>query len=465
MNIKVHFIHIFFQEFLRHPLNRLTWWRSMTGTAAMKKTLLLFFFACLFLQTKAQLYFPPISGNSWDTLSPDRYAIRQIDIDSALAFLTRNDSKAFIVLKDGKILHEYYFGSFTRDSAWYWASAGKTITAFAVGMAQRQGHLRIDSPTANYLGNGWTSLTSSQERQITVRNQLTMTTGLDDNVTNDNCDSPACLVYRALPGTRWAYHNAPYTLLHDVVATATSQGWQAYFNQQISARTGINGLWLDHVLYSRPRSMARFGLLMLANGIWNGDTLLKDTAYLRAMNRPSQQLNPAYGYLWWLNGQSSFMLPDLQIPLPGSLIPQAPAELVMGLGKNDQKLYLLPSRNIVIIRMGNGSGSEVPVVFDREFWPYLTPLLPSAATSTPAISQAEQIQVSPNPAARGAVVQVELPAGTYNYQWSSLTGQALNEIKQLTGNQLQAPEQAGLYLLQIRELKSGKQYYSKMLVQ
>jgi len=431
----------------------------------MKKTLLLFLLSSLYLQTKAQLYFPPISGNQWDTLSPDRYAIRQVDIDSALAFLSRNDSKAFIVLKDGKILHEYYFGSFTRDSAWYWASAGKTITAFAVGMAQSQGLLRIDSPTANYLGNGWTSLSQTQERQIKVRNQLTMTTGLDDNVTNDNCDSPACLVYRAQPGTRWAYHNAPYTLLHDVVAAASSQGWQQYFNQQISARTGINGLWSNSVLYSRARVMARFGLLMLANGSWNGVQLLSDTAYLNAMIRPSQQINPAYGYLWWLNGQSSFMLPDLQIPLPGPLIPQAPAELVMGLGKNDQKLYLLPSRNIVIIRMGNGSGSEVPIVFDREFWPYLTPILPAAATPTTTLQQAEQIQLAPNPVARGAVIEIQLPLGTYSYQWLNMTGQARYGNLQLADNKLQSPEQAGFFILQIREIKTGKQYFSKVLVQ
>ena len=436
----------------------------IVGKAPMKKFyLLLLFFGCT-LTGFAQSYFPPISGNQWDTVSPAQFAIRQADIDSALAFLARNDTKAFIVLKDGKILHEHYFGTFTRDSAWYWASAGKTITAFAVGMAQNQGQLHIDSPTSNYLGNGWSSLGSSQERQITVRHQLTMTTGLEDDVTDDNCDSPACLTYLAPPGTRWAYHNAPYTLLHSVVADAVAQGWQPYFNQQISARTGINGIWLNHVLFSKPRAMARFGLLMLENGIWNGDTLLGDTTYLNAMIRPSQNINQSYGYLWWLNGQNSFMLPDLQAQIPGALIPQAPAEMVMGLGKNDQKLYLLPSRNIVIIRMGNGAGSEVPVVFDREFWPYLAPILPTGAQSTSKQEQPSYLQISPNPVKQQSVVQIQLPVGKYNYQWLNMAGK-LVKTGVFENGQLLSPEQNGLYLLHITELQSGKQFYSKLVVE
>lgn len=431
----------------------------------MSKNLFYLLLCGYFSAAQGQSYFPPVLGNAWDTIHPTTFNIRQVDIDSALAFLARNDSKAFIVLKDGKILHEHYFGTFTRDSIWYWASAGKTITAFAVGMAQAQGHLNIDSPSAKYLGSGWTSMSPAQENQIKVRHQLNMTTGLNDNVNNDNCDSAACLQYLAAPGSRWAYHNAPYRLLHSVVAGASGQGWQQYFNQQISVRTGINGIWLDHVLYSRARVMARFGLLMLNNGVWNGDSLLRDTAYLHAMLRPSQQLNPSYGYLWWLNGQSSFMLPDAQFQFPGSLLPQAPAELVMGLGKNDQKLYLLPSRNIVIIRMGNGSGSEVPIVFDREFWPYLTPILPAAAQSVQSKEAAEPVRIYPNPVQAGSVLQLELPAGRYHYQWLSASGKLLQGMATVEGRQITAPEQTGLYFLQLLEPDSGKRHYQKVLVQ
>ena len=63
------------------------------------------------------------------------------------------------MLKDGKIAIEKYFGTFTKDSLWYWASAGKTLTAFLVGQAQENGLLSISDSTSKYLGSGWTGLT------------------------------------------------------------------------------------------------------------------------------------------------------------------------------------------------------------------------------------------------------------------------------------------------------------------
>jgi hypothetical protein len=55
--------------------------------------------------------------------------------------------------------------------------------------------------------------------------------------------------------------------------------------------------------------MARFGLLMLNKGNWNGNVILSDTNYYNQMVNSSQTLNPSYGYLWWLNGKASYMLP------------------------------------------------------------------------------------------------------------------------------------------------------------
>ena len=73
--------------------------------------------------------------------------------------------------------------------------------------------------------------------------------------------------------------------------------------------------------------MARFGLLALNKGIWQNDTILKDTAYYRAMINTSQNYNLSYGYLWWLNGKSSAMVPFSQIQYTRKLIPNAPNDL------------------------------------------------------------------------------------------------------------------------------------------
>ncbi len=105
----------------------------------MKKLLLIPFLIILFQHqtVKAQsTYFPPLSSSAtWDTISPASLGWCANEIDTLYNFLQQEDTKGFIVLKDGKIVLEKYFGTFTKDSLWYWASAGKTITSFLVGKA------------------------------------------------------------------------------------------------------------------------------------------------------------------------------------------------------------------------------------------------------------------------------------------------------------------------------------------
>src|SRR5688572_24365821 len=99
---------------------------------------------CFSLNAGSQpLYFPPVTGTTWDTISPASLGWCQDKIDTLLDYLGNRNTKAFILLKDGKIAVEQYYGTFTVDSLWYWASAGKSLTAFTVGIAQQEGHLSI----------------------------------------------------------------------------------------------------------------------------------------------------------------------------------------------------------------------------------------------------------------------------------------------------------------------------------
>jgi CubicO group peptidase (beta-lactamase class C family) len=136
----------------------------------------------------------------------------------------------------------------------------------------------------------------------------------------------------------------------------------------------MNGLWIktgwNNVFYSTPRSMARFGLLMLNKGKWDQTAVLNDTSYFNAQVSTSQNLNHSYGYLTWLNGKSSYMLPSLQLVFPGMLVPNAPADMYSALGKNDQKIYVVPSQKLVVIRMGDSAGNSQLALssFDNELW-------------------------------------------------------------------------------------------------
>lgn len=320
------------------------------------------------------MYFPPTTSSSWERVTPVALGWNESELNNLYTYLQQKNTKAFIILKNGRIVAEKYFDSFTADSVWYWASAGKTMTAFLVGIAQKEGLLNINNRSSMYLGNNWTALPLAKENLITVKHQLTMTTGLDDGVPDDDCTTPACLVFKADAGTRWSYHNGPYTLLEKVVESATGTTYNNYFQQKVRDRIGMNGLWIksgyNNVLYSTPRSMARFGLLLLNKGVWSSTNILNDNNYFDAQVSTSQNLNLSYGYLTWLNGKSSYMLPTLQNVFSGSLVPNAPVDMYAALGKNDQKIYVVPSQNLVVIRMGNSAGNSQLALssFDNELW-------------------------------------------------------------------------------------------------
>jgi hypothetical protein len=332
---------------------------------------------CLFVfftvQSKAQtLYFPPLVGNTWATTDAASLGWCTDRIDSLYNFLDQKNTKAFIVLKDGRIVLEHYFGTFTEDSVWYWASAGKTITGYLVGKAKEQGYLSLSDTSAKYLGHGWTSLTQQQEDSITIRHQLTMTTGLDDGG-DVYCTLPSCLQYLAPAGTRWAYHNAPYTLLEGVIENAVSQDINVYTQNILKSQTGMTGAWItvdyNNVFYSKPRSMARFGLLLQNRFKWNTNSLLTDADYVNEMLNTAQPYNYAYGYLTWLNGKGSYMIPSSQIKIPGSYAPAAPLDMYAAIGKNGQIVSVAPSKGLVVVRMGDDPASgEVPFTLCDDIW-------------------------------------------------------------------------------------------------
>lgn len=337
---------------------------------------MLFLFAA---SVSAQSYFPPNDSSEWDTLSPSNFDWCPDKIDSLYGFLDEANSKSFILLKDGKIVLEQYFDEHTDSSYWYWASAGKTLSSFLMGIAQEEGFLNINDTTSDYLGSGWTYSSPEEEEKITIWNQLTMTSGLDDGVSNPFCTDDSCLIYLAEPETRWAYHNAPYTLLRPVLENATGQGINIYANQRLLNPIGMDGIFsyvgYDNVFSSTTRSMARFGLLIQNNGEWDGTQILSDEDYFSQMVNTSQALNESYGYLWWLNGKSSFMLPGTQFVFDGSLFPNAPNDVIAALGKNGQIINVVPSENMVWIRMGNATSTElVETNLNIGIWNYINDL-------------------------------------------------------------------------------------------
>jgi CubicO group peptidase (beta-lactamase class C family) len=355
-----------------------------------------------FSQTQ-NLYFPPLTGNVWETKPPAELNWCQPKIDELYQFLEDRDTKGFVILKDGKIVLEKYFGTFTQDSIWYWASAGKSLTATLVGLAKQQNLLALDQKTSDFLGTGWTSCTPAQEEKITIRHQLAMTTGLNESPQNTgssdptNCTDAVCLQYLTEPGTRWAYHTGAYRLLQNVVAKASnSLNINQFCKNQLFDKIGAKGAFVNDVFYSRTRDAARFGLFLNAKGAWNGQQIMTDSAFFKEMIAPSQTFNKSYGYLFWLNGQSGYMLPGPQFEFPGQLFPDAPADMYSCLGKNDQKIHVVPSQNLVIVRLGNAADPAlVAINFDNELWKKINEL--DCIVSSQNVDNQPVMTIFPNP--------------------------------------------------------------------
>ena len=247
---------------------------------------------------KAQsLYFPPLTGTTWDSILPSSIGYCQPRIDSLYNYLQAKNTKSFIILKDGKRVLEKYFGTYTKDSVFYWASASKSLASFITGMAQQKGYININNTVSTYLGTGWTSAPLIKENMITVKNLLEMTSGLDDAppLPCDNEDTAkTCLIYKANAATRWAYHTGAYRKVQDVVSNAAALNYNTITTNWIKTHIGMGGIWSQQVYYSKARDMARFGLLNLNKGIWNADTLMKDSMYFKTMTNTSQPLNNSY---------------------------------------------------------------------------------------------------------------------------------------------------------------------------
>ena len=102
---------------------------------------------------------------------------------------------------------------------------------------------------------------------------------------------------------------------------------------------------------------------------------MSDTNYFNQMLNTSQIHNESYGYLWWLNGKQSSMFPGTQFIFNGDITPNAPNDLVSALGKNGQIINVVPSQDLVWIRMGEAPDSSlVPHNLNIAIWDYINNL-------------------------------------------------------------------------------------------
>jgi CubicO group peptidase (beta-lactamase class C family) len=159
--------------------------------------------------------------------------------------------------------------------------------------------------------------------------------------------------------------------------------YDEFTKTRLAQKIGLqNWKWDNYMLSLNTRDMARFGLLILAKGQWKNEQIMKDSTFFHAMLSPSSSLNRSYGYLWWINGQPSYVAPGDGVVHQGALIPAAPKDMVSAMGRGDKKIYVVPSMDLVIVRQGEDTGESIfgPSSFDNELWKKLNEVIPEEHT-------------------------------------------------------------------------------------
>ena len=336
------------------------------------------------------LYFP--TAEKWETVEPSSVGWKRTELNAAVDFAMTRRSSGVVILHRGRILSERYQSPGQRSLRYRGmlhgkdrdgrviedvASVQKSVASILVGIAQEKGLVRIDDPVDKYLGAGWSHTSPEQEKQITVKHLISMNTGLSNG-----------LQYADPPDTKWRYNTNAYCLCVTAIAAASKMTPNELTKAWLTDRVGMkDSRWIARRLAkasipetnqlgfaTTARDLARFGLLVLARGQWGNDVVLSDQKYLSAALSPSQQMNPAYGYLWWLNGQTA-AFPG-QRRFRGPLNSEAPSDLVAALGALGRKCYVVPSLGVVVTRLGDNPEVVGQTKFDVEFWSLLMKAAP-----------------------------------------------------------------------------------------
>lgn len=333
------------------------------------------------------------------TLSPDLFRAIQYRQDGRLRqtsveeFLSSTRTAAFIVIKDGSILHESYSNGYTRDSMISSFSIAKSLASALIGIAIHEGYIgSVDDAMVSYLPE----LRGKGLDDVTVRDLLIMSAGItyrhedeqpwwfgplpfnDDTRTTNFPDlRRLALSARAngdAPGAVFEYNNFAPLLVGMVLERATRRPVSQYLQEKIWQPLGMEygASWsldsqdsgfekMSMGLNARAIDFAKFGQLFLDNGRWQGKEVIprkwvvestspdaNDSRHWRRA-APWKQSGGYYKYFWW-----GLRRPD------GS-------NAFMARGNIQQHwIYVSPRDGVVIVRFGlvDGSADSWPDVFE-----------------------------------------------------------------------------------------------------
>lgn len=268
-------------------------------------------------------------------------------------------TRAIVVLKDGQLVAERYAEGFDKDTPQLGWSMSKSVTNLIVGRLVQAGKMSLDDKE---LLPEWTD----DRQQITIRDLLTMTSGLSWDETYALNTTITKMLYMEpdmgtfvasqelahTPGTHLQYSSGSTTLLCSILAP--EHAGANLPREQIFAPLGLTSAVMEpdgagtpvcsSYMWATPRDWAAVGQFVLQDGEWNGEQLLPDqwmNDSTQALDVESEEDAP-YASSWWPNSYADGTL------LHASLPPDA----YWAQGHDGQRIYVVPSEELVVVRLG-----------------------------------------------------------------------------------------------------------------
>lgn len=251
----------------------------------------------------------------WTSVTAEEAGLDRVALDAMAAAAEAGGSECLVVTKDGALVGEWYWNGFEPRTEREVFSVTKSITSTLVGIAQDRGLLDIDEPASAYI-EAWRGTPSED---VTIRNLVSNDSGRFQDFESDYIrmatqeqDKTAfsiALDQQHERGTRWVYNNAAIQTLDEVLEVATGMPTGDFAEEALFEPLGMgttmnrdaSGNTLTFMgAQASCRDLARFGLLFLRGGAWDGEQIVS-AEWVEEATSPSQPLNGGYGFLWWLN--------------------------------------------------------------------------------------------------------------------------------------------------------------------
>jgi CubicO group peptidase (beta-lactamase class C family) len=352
-----------------------------------------------------ELYDPlePVPGASeYRPLPSARPAQRTIAtqaLEEARAYAERNNSIALIVWRKGRIEAEHYFKGHTAGATFASRSLAKPMTAVAVGRAIALGHIRsLDQPVADFVTE-WRG--DPRRSKILVRHLLDMRSGF---LPQANATTSEDILNRSYlhprheriiideypvvdePGTRYEYNNATSEMVAVLIERATGRRYGEFLSREILQPLGAAGgdVWVNRpggiahsgcCLMVPAETWVRLALLLIEDGVWQGKRMLP-AGYVQAMRAGSNE-NPYYGLGVYVAGpytaRRGFAHPD-RVPDSMKVLHSEPylaSDLFLFDGNSNQVVYVVPSQDLIVLRVGDAPPRKAGQEWDNSFLPNL----------------------------------------------------------------------------------------------